>query len=1054
METSVSTSRINQPPKSTVSGPKSESSTSSREVRKEDAAAEAGRKPPAGAPEARDAFETKSRAGSGRGRDSAFETAARPAGARGAGSAFEATSGGAAANVLGTRVAGGVGANALAVGAPVKRSVTLVYDAGPHAELTNLQLKGSWDATGRYSAQWNERTIPMKPLGDGKWAATVEVLDDGQPHDWEWGVLADGPTGKGVWAVMGEGNLKLDVKKATSTYAPTTYHEMGSRKSGTDVTFKFWAGNAKSVQVKVTDPEGKVQRFPMERGEDGNWSAKVKGGWKDLVGKSYVYEVVDSEGVTSDRPDPYAREMMGEQRGLSRMYLDAKTGKEVNRYAGESVELMRFDVDDEEDAHSAYLVLKDASGRQLSRDELLARLGNFDATLVDKLHDGKFNDLWSKNVEADGRIRMTNAGGAWTALVNDPKKLTGLHYEFQVYEKDAKGNLRLRDDGNRDGKLSASERLKSPNNDAWSNTITEASGVSFRGSVITEPASHTWKHDNAPREKDPSKWVVYQLHVGSFLGEAKNADRSTLEDLTARLDYFKKLGVNTLELLPVNEVEGNRNWGYLGVNSLAVESSFGFEDAEGKWVSGTEALKRFIDEAHARGMNVISDVVYNHVHGDHNGMWGLGGPDNPFFNWSKEPGKFEQRDTPWGAVPAYSNPKVKQFFVDHAVAQVEELHFDGLRFDFTEPIKGVGGKDGWELLREINRQVHFFNPDVWTVAEQFDYDPSITKPAQKDGTGGGFDAQWYTEFQHRLVNDNSKPGLIQAAARGMKTDMDAFMSMLTSPRGLDGWKKALTIISNHDEVGNAQRTMNTAEGDKPTEFPEQWSRSAARFAAGMGMAGPGIPMFFQGDEFGAQNDFRWGNPSTWDSDWSWESLGKDWNWDKVTFNDARKASYERLFALPPEARAKDGEYRGLSAEDRKVFENLAAMPAEQRTEAMLDITRRQSFRFYQDAIALRHSSPAFRADAEVNRVYTHNEDSVMAFTRKAGGEEYLVVGSLNRENLEGYTMPLPPGNWKEVLNSDAAVYGGDNFGNYGAKLSGGNTKVNIPAAGYVVFKKE
>lgn len=80
---------------------------------------------------------------------------------------------------------------------------------------------------------------------------------------------------------------------------------------------------------------------------------------------------------------------------------------------------------------------------------------------------------------------------------------------------------------------------------------------------------------------------------------------------------------------------------------------------------------------------------------------------------------------------------------------------------------------------------------------------------------------------------------------------------------------------------------------------------------------------------------------------------------------------------------------------------------------------------------------------------------MLAFTRKAGGEEYLlVVGSLNRENLEGYTMPLPPGNWKEVLNSDAAVYGEDNFGNYGAKLSGGNTKVNIPAAGYVVFKKE
>ena len=280
------------------------------------------------------------------------------------------------------------------------------------------------------------------------------------------------------------------------------------------------------------------------------------------------------------------------------------------------------------------------------------------------------------------------------------------------------------------------------------------------------------------------------------------------------------------------------------------------------------------------------------------------------------------------------------------------------------------------------------------MAEQFDYDPNMTKPAQADGAGGaGFDAQWYTEFQHRLVNDNSNPGLIQAAARGGKTDMDAFMSMMTNPRGLEGWKNALSIISNHDEVGNGQRTMNTAEGANQTDFPDQWSRSAAKFAAGMGMAGPGIPMFFQGDEFGAQNDFRWGNPSSWDSDWSWQSQGKDWNWDKVTFNDATKASYERLLSLPEQTRTKDSEYQGLTADNRKVFDSLAAMPASQRTAAMLNITQRQSYRFYQDAIALRQSSPAFRADSEVNRVYTNNDglgDGVHAQVRQrrvpGGGE--------------------------------------------------------------------
>ena len=1047
----MSTSKINQPAKSGIPGPKTESTQANRETR------------PANAVGRETKTEDRGSATSVKTADG-FEAPARAAGRRQA-SSFESVSavssrsaealGGAAGsqNVAGARAAAAVNTAAPVAGPLVKRSVTLTYDAGPHSRMTNLKVKGSWDATGKYSAQWNEQSVAMKPLGDGKWSVTVELQDDGQPRDWQWGVTADSPTGKDQWVVMGEGNLKLDPSKPTASYAPTTYHEMGSTRSGKDAAFKFWAPDAKSVQVKVTDKQGRVERFPMTRDEGGNWSARAEGKWDELLGKSYTYEVVDSVGDSSERPDPYAREMMGEQRGLDRMYLDAKTGQEVNRYATGAKELMRFDVDGEEGADRAYLVLKDESGRALSKAEVIKRLGEFDTSLVDKLRGGKFNDHWSKNIKADGRIRMTNQDGAWTTLVDDPKKLVGLRYEFQVFEKDAQGQLRMKGDVNRDGKLGDVERLGSSVNDAWSDVITEGSGVTFRGSVITDPTNFQWKNDDAPREKDHSKWVVYQLHVGSFLGEGGNSNRSTLEDLTAKLDYFKELGVNTLELLPVNEVEGSRNWGYLGVNSLATESSFGFEDTDGRWVSGTEAMKRFIDEAHGKGLNVISDVVYNHVFGDYNGLWNVGGPENPYFNWSEEPGKNELRETPWGSVPAYSEPKVKQFFVDHAVQQVEELRFDGLRFDFTEPIKGTGGKDGWEMLREINRQVHYYNPDVWTVAEQFDYDPSISRPAQKDGTGGGFDAQWYTEFQHRLVNDNSKPGLIQAASRGLKTDMDAFVGLMTNPRGLDGWKNALSIISNHDEVGNAQRTMNTAEGNAPTDFPEQWSRSAARFAAGMGLAGPGIPMFFQGDEFGAQNDFRWGNPSTWDSGWSWESLGKDWNWDKVTFNDARKADYERLFQMPEAARAKDKAYQGLSSEDRKVFEGLAAMPAEKRTEAMLDITKRQSFQFYKDAIALRQSSPAFSADAEVNRVYTHNDDSVLAFTRKAGGEEYLVVGSLNQKNQEGYTLPLPPGNWKVVLNSDAAAYGGGNFGNYGATLSGGNTKVNIPAAGYVVLKK-
>ena len=90
----------------------------------------------------------------------------------------------------------------------------------------------------------------------------------------------------------------------------------------------------------------------------------------------------------------------------------------------------------------------------------------------------------------------------------------------------------------------------------------------------------------------------------------------------------------------------------------------------------------------------------------------------------------------------------------------------------------------------------------------------------------------------------------------------------------------------------------------------------------------------------------------------------------------------------------------------------------------------------------------------MNRVYTHNDNSVMAFTRQKGNDQALVVGSLNHQSFDGYRMDLPPGKWQEVFNSDGSRYGGGNHGNFGATLDGGQSvPVNIPAGGYVVFKK-
>ncbi len=389
---------------------------------------------------------------------------------------------------------------------------------------------------------------------------------------------------------------------------------------------------------------------------------------------------------------------------------------------------------------------------------------------------------------------------------------------------------------------------------------------------------------------------------------------------------------------------------------------------------------------------------------------------------------------------------MKQLFVDHAVSQVSDYHFDGLRFDFTEPIKTVGGKAGWEMLREINRQLHFLQPGTFTMAEQFDYDPNITEPSgPHDQGGGGFDAQWYTEFQHRLVNDSSNPGIIQAAANGQKTNIDGFMNLLTNPRGIGGWDKAVSMISNHDEVGNATRTIDVADGASTSKIPDDWARGAARFAAGMGFTGPGTPMFFQGDESMAQNSFKWGIPGTWDLGWDWQKLGAELGLEEPPLR--RRAAEDLRAALPALRRGARERPRvpgALPRRSRRLHRPREAAASDQREQAMLGIHRRQSVEFYKAAIALRKSSPAFAADAEVKRLYTHNDDSVLAFSRKAGNDEFVVVGSLNQSDLSGYRLELPPGQWKEVFNSDAQAFGGSNFGNEGGTFGGGSQPLESP----------
>ncbi|MFP4497875.1 MAG: alpha amylase C-terminal domain-containing protein, partial [Vulcanimicrobiota bacterium] len=923
-------------------------------------------------------------------------------------------------------------------------------------------------------------------------------------------------------------------EKPVAKYAPTTYSSMGATRDEDNVNFKFWSPHAQDIKVRVWDEDpDNAEYVQLKKDPETNmWSGGVEDGWKKFEGKTYCYEITTSEGKKVYKNDPYARYLQGQQRGITTMYLHPTKGFQVHQYYKDSElagqgkpsfkKFVRFEVQGHDDANKVYLKLTDEQGKPMKKEDLLSRLGETDPDLVSKYHKGGLNDHWLKNIDNQGRIKLVKQGKAWASIMDSPDKIPGMHYKFEIHKADASGKDYIVGDANRDGNLSADEAKKTHFNDPYSGKIHENFGWQRFG-IIKEP-SFNWQNDNVPRmAPTKDKMVIYQMHVGSVFGDSKNVQRSTFKDVLKKLDYFKDLGVNTLEVLPANTFEGSRDWGYIGTSSFAMSDQYGFVDDNGEWVSGTDAVKKFVDAAHGKGFNVINDVVYNHWGGDYNNMWDLDGMKNPYFDWDHNPkvtpqkmadarknprdlepghifksaqrtravpgtgesdlrGRIKDarpeayrdedrliknsqemplfkkvRHTDWGAMPAFNKEAVSQFAVDNAVAQLDEFHFDGLRFDFTHPIHAQGwggGTEGWNLLRKINRQVHFFHPQATTAAEEFPNTEPITKPAQPNGKGGaGFDHMWNTEFQHRLVHDHSNPAILQQATKGWKTDMDKFMNHMVFHPGFTNKLNSVTVISNHDEVGNAARTVNVATNHDHHNIPDKWARGASRFAFGVGMLSPGVPMFFQGEESMARNFFSWGRPDTWDVGWDWMDIGKDWNWNKTDLDTSSLEKYDKLAQMNNNHRSESPDYRNLSEDNKKVVELLASAQPEERQKLMEGITRKLHHRFCKDITNLRTSNQAFDGDAGVTKLYTHNDNSVMAFSRHKNGEEFLVVGSLNKNKLANYNIPLQSGKYELVFNSDSKYYGGDNFGSKIHIDGHADTRIDIPAGGLLVYKR-
>jgi maltooligosyltrehalose trehalohydrolase len=304
-----------------------------------------------------------------------------------------------------------------------------------------------------------------------------------------------------------------------------------------------------------------------------------------------------------------------------------------------------------------------------------------------------------------------------------------------------------------------------------------------------------------------------------------------------------ELGVDLVELLPVAEFSGDRGWGYDGVDLFAPHHAYG----------GPDGLKRFVDAAHASGIGVVLDVVYNHL--------------GPAGNYLAEFGPYftDKYSTPWGMavnVDAPGSDEPRRFFVDNALMWLRDYHVDGLRLDAVHAIIDMSAVHLLEQLAlEVEALEVELGRDLFLIAETDLNDPRIV--SRREVGGYGIDAQWNDDFHHCLhtILTGERSGyyesfgtieqLATAYRRGFvfagEYDPHRGRSHGRPPIGIPAWR-FLGYLQNHDQIGNR------AQGERSSHL---LTPDALKVAAALVLTSPFVPMLFQGEEWAASSPFQY-----------------------------------------------------------------------------------------------------------------------------------------------------------------------------------------------------
>ena len=539
--------------------------------------------------------------------------------------------------------------------------------------------------------------------------------------------------------------------------------------------------------------------------------------------------------------------------------------------------------------------------------------------------------------------------------------------------------------------------------------------------LVRMPWDFPW-HDSGFRPPAFNDLVLYQLHIGAFYGvDATGKDKrrgiAKFLDLLDRLDYLRDLGINGVQLMPIQEFATPTSLGYNGLDLYSPEMDYEIgEIAElARYLakanaflaragqapltidqirSGPDQLRCVIDIFHLNGVAVLFDLVFNHAGGgfDDRSMW--------FFD--RQPQGDNNRslyftDQGWagGLVFAYWNANVRQFLIDNGRQCFEEFHIDGIRYDEVTVIDSHGGGG---FCQDATSTLRFVKPQAIQIAEYWADDRAAA--VRPSPSGLGFDSAWGDKLR-----DGIRAAVAQMAGGfNAFVDIDALAGAFDTPWGFDAAWRVVNAVENHDLVyaGRGPRIAALADA---SDHRSWYARSRSRVTAGLMLAGRGIPQFFMGQE-----------------------ILEDKQWSDDVNGHANLLIW---------------------------WDGLANDPA-----------MRDFHAFCRDLIRVRRNFAALRSESL--RVSTRNSvDRVMAVHRwiEGSGQDVLAVFNLQETNRFGYRIGFPGGGgWREVFNSDAY----DDVGNHAPVGNGGavsaeegfgwngmpaSAEITLPANGFIIFAR-